>query len=97
MATHQAIFAEPLSHEEGGPHITSRRWPAGGAAAARHWQCRRLRCLYRRLRSELSVRGDRVPDTHLAAVLRQHGAKTINTRDRDFRKSEGLTVLEPLG
>ena len=53
--------------------------------------------MYRRLRGELSVRGDRVPDTHLAAVLRQHGAKTINTRDRDFRKSEGLTVLEPLG
>ena len=53
--------------------------------------------MYRRLRSELSVRGDRVPDTHLAAVLRQHRAKTINTRDRDFRKSEGLTVHDPLG
>ena len=94
MATHQTIFAEPLSHDE--LHITS--MPSGSAASARHWQFRRLRCLYRRLRSELPARGDRVPDTHPAAVLRQHGAKTINTRDREFRKSEGgLTVLEPLG
>ena len=45
----------------------------------------------------MSVRADRVTNTHRAAVLRQHGAKTINTRDRDFRKSEGLTVLVLLG
>ena len=76
-------------------HITSML--PGGAASARHWQFRRLRCLRRRLRSEVSVRADRVTNTHRAAVLRQHGAKTISTRDRDFRKSEGLTVLEPLG
>ena len=76
-------------------HITSML--PGGAASARHWQFRRLRCLRRRLRSEVSVRADRVTNTHRAAVLRQHGAKTISTRDRDFRKSEGLTGLEPLG
>jgi uncharacterized protein len=41
------------------------------------------------------VRGNDVPDAHLAALMRQHGVATIYTRDRDFRRFEDLRVEDP--
>ena len=35
------------------------------------------------------------PDAHLVALMRQHGVSTIYTRDRGFRRFDGLTVLDP--
>ena len=32
------------------------------------------------------IRGNLVPDAHLAVLLRQHGVRTLYTRDADFRK-----------
>lgn len=40
--------------------------------------------------------GNAVPDAHLAALMRQHGVATIYTRDRDFRRFEGIRVEDPL-
>jgi predicted nucleic acid-binding protein len=37
----------------------------------------------------------RVPDAHLAALLRQHGVKTLYTRDSDFRKLAFLEIRDP--
>lgn len=45
--------------------------------------------------SEVSARGNLVPDTHLVALMRQHGIDTIWTADRDFRRFDGLTVRNP--
>ena len=42
------------------------------------------------------MRGNLVPDAHLAALLLQHGVGTLYTRDRDFRKFSGLAVRDPL-
>jgi len=42
------------------------------------------------------VRGNLVPDAHLAAVLRQHGVVTLYTHDRDFRKFDFLRAIDPL-
>ncbi|MBV9279634.1 MAG: PIN domain-containing protein [Chloroflexi bacterium] len=42
------------------------------------------------------IRGNDVPDAHLATLMRQHGVDTIYTRDRDFRRYEGITVRDPL-
>jgi toxin-antitoxin system PIN domain toxin len=42
------------------------------------------------------ARGKLVPDVHLAALLRQHGVKTLYTRDRGFRRFEFLEVRDPL-
>jgi hypothetical protein len=36
-----------------------------------------------------------VPDAHLAALMRQHGARLIHTRDRGFRRFDGIDVLDP--
>lgn len=93
MATHQAIFTKPLSHEEAARNVDSllalpqlRVIDEGPDFWAR----------YRKVTQEAPVRGNLVPDAHLVAVLRQHGVKTIYTRDRDFRKFSGSKVIDPL-
>jgi hypothetical protein len=40
-------------------------------------------------------RGNDIPDGHLVALMRQHGARTIYTRDRDFRRYDGITAIDP--
>ncbi|MFN0071020.1 MAG: TA system VapC family ribonuclease toxin [Chloroflexota bacterium] len=40
-------------------------------------------------------RGNDVPDSHLAALMRQHGVAMIYTRDRDFRKFDGIETRDP--
>lgn len=40
-------------------------------------------------------RGNDVPDAHVAALMRQHGVRLIYTRDRDFRRFDGLDARDP--
>ena len=40
-------------------------------------------------------RGNDVPDAHIAALMRQHGVRLIYTRDRDFRRFDGIDVRDP--
>ena len=40
-------------------------------------------------------RGNDVPDAHLAALMRQHGVRLIYTRDRDFRRFDGIDARDP--
>lgn len=51
---------------------------------------------FRELIVQHRARGKLVPDVHLAALLRQHGVKTLYTRDRDFRRFEFLDVRDPV-
>lgn len=51
---------------------------------------------YRTTTAEVPTRGNLVPDAHLAALLRQHGVKTLYTHDRDFLKFSFLDVRDPL-
>ena len=51
---------------------------------------------YRDLTAGLPVRGNLVPDAHIAAILRQHGIRTLYTHDRDFVKFPFLEVHDPL-
>lgn len=41
------------------------------------------------------TRGNDVPDAHLAALMRQHGVRLIYTRDRGFRRFDGITARDP--
>lgn len=43
------------------------------------------------------ARGNLVPDAHLAALMRQHGVRMIYTRDRGFRRFDGIDVVDPVG
>jgi toxin-antitoxin system PIN domain toxin len=40
-------------------------------------------------------RGNDVPDAHLAALMRQHGVRLVYTRDRDFRRFDGIDARDP--
>ncbi len=51
--------------------------------------------VYRSITDTLLVRGNLVPDAHLAALLLEHGVRRIYTRDRDFRKFDGLKAIDP--
>jgi len=42
-------------------------------------------------------RGNQVPDTHLAALMRQNGVRILYTRDRGFRRFDFLDVRDPFG
>jgi predicted nucleic acid-binding protein len=51
--------------------------------------------VYREVTGAFPVRGNLVPDAHLAALLRQHGGQRLYTADADFRKFAFLEVLDP--
>lgn len=42
------------------------------------------------------VRGNLVPDAHLAAILRRHEVRRFYTADADFRRFPFLDVRNPL-
>jgi uncharacterized protein len=41
------------------------------------------------------VRGNDVPDAHLAALMRQNGVRMIYTQDRGFRRFDGIQAQDP--
>ena len=51
--------------------------------------------VYRGLTADLPVRGNQLPEAHLAAILRQHGVTTLCTYDRDFCKFGFLILRDP--
>ena len=42
-----------------------------------------------------SARGNDIPDAHIVALMRQHGVRLIYTRDRGFRRFDGIEVVDP--
>ena len=92
ISTHPSIFARPLAPQD-----------ALGNVAALLGQPR-VRVLaeadgflevYRDVTGAFPVRGNLVPDAHLAALLLQNGVRTIYTNDADFRKFDFLDVRNP--
>ncbi len=51
---------------------------------------------YTQVTDGITVRGNLVPDAHLATILRQHGVTRIYTADTDFLKFQFLEVINPL-
>lgn len=93
IATHSAVFSRPLAPAEAManvqsllslPHVRTLGEEPG------FWD------LYRATAEPVNPRGSLVPDTHLAALLRQHGVGMLYTRDRDFRRFDFLSVVDPL-
>jgi hypothetical protein len=92
MATHPRIFTAPLTPAEalgnvealaGLPHVRLLGEEPGFLG------------VYREVTGSFPVRGNLVPDAHLASLLRQHGVRTLFTRDTDFRKFAFLDVRDP--
>ena len=50
---------------------------------------------YREVTRDLQVRGNLVPDAHLATILRQHSVRTLYTADAGLRRYAFLDVRDP--
>jgi toxin-antitoxin system PIN domain toxin len=92
MATHPRIFAAPLAPSEalgnvqalaGLPHVRLLAEEPGFLE------------VYRDVTNAFPVRGNLVPDAHLASLLKQHGVRTLFSRDTDFRKFGFLDLRDP--
>jgi hypothetical protein len=94
IATHAAVFEHPLSPEEAMSNMESLlNLPHARVLTEEEgfWE------IYREVTAQVPTRGNLVPDSHLAALLRQHGVETIYTHDRDFLKFPFLDVRDPFG
>ena len=93
IATPPSIFDEPLTQEEAMANVeTLLSLPQCRCLAEEDgfWET------WRAPTGEVSVRGNLVPDAHLAALLRFHGVRRLYTHDRDFRRFDFLDVRDPL-
>jgi toxin-antitoxin system PIN domain toxin len=92
IATHPSIFAAPLSPREAQANVDALlalpRVRALGEAQE-FWTA------YLAL-TDAPVRGNLVPDAHLAALLLEHGVHLLYSHDRDFLKFPTLRVEDPL-
>ena len=91
IATHPGIFGSPLSPGEAEANIDTLlalpRVRVLGEGAG-FWPA------YQAL-TDAPVRGNLVPDAHLAALLLEHGVHLLYSRDRDFLKFPTLRVEDP--
>jgi toxin-antitoxin system PIN domain toxin len=92
IATHPRIFSSPLSPPEAlgnvsallaQPHVRAVSELDGFLDAYAH------------VSGTTPVRGNLVPDAHLAAILLQHGVRTLYSHDRDFRRFPSLDLRDP--
>ena len=93
ILTHPSVFDHPLSPNEAMTNVeTLLNLPHARFLSEDEgfWT------VYRAVTSELPIRGNLVPDAHLAALLRYHGVKTLYSHDRDFLKFPFLDVRDPL-
>jgi toxin-antitoxin system PIN domain toxin len=92
IATHPGVFQRPLSPGDAVanleplvrlPHVRMLAEEEG------YWE------VYREVTQGMVIRGNLVMDAHLAALLRQHGIRSLYTNDSDFRKFRFLEVRNP--
>jgi uncharacterized protein len=91
ISTHPAIFTSPQTPEQAASAITGLLQRPNVRAPAEQdgfWD------IYRAT-ADNQTRGNHVPDTHLAALMRQHGVNIIYTRDRDLRRYETVDARDP--
>lgn len=92
IATHPNVFDRPLEPAAARENLdallrrTHVRCPGEGGS---FWR------IYRDTVEDDVVRGNLVPDSHIAALMREHGVGTIWTADRDFRRFPGITARDP--
>lgn len=91
IVTHPGIMPAPLSPADAMANISALlerphvRTPGEGSG---FW------ALFRSTARD-DTAGNHVPDAHIASLMRQHGVATIYTRDRDFRRYDGIEMRDP--
>ena len=94
IATHPRIFAAPLTHSEA---LANLRRLLDRPNVRMVSEKPDFLDLYAEVTGRVPVRGNLVPDAHLATILLQNGIRTLYTNDVDFRRFEFLSPRNPLG
>lgn len=92
ISTHPHIFSSPLSPQEAIQNIeTLRTLPHVRFIheGDQFWDH------YSEISHGQVIRGNLVPDAHIAALLHEKGVRRIYSRDRDFLKFPFLKVIDP--
>jgi hypothetical protein len=92
IATHSAIFEQPLAPDEAAANIESLLGRPNVRALG---EIEGFWAVFRSVARGVVVRGNLVPDAHIVTLLLQHGVTTLWTHDRDFRKFEELQTRDP--
>jgi uncharacterized protein len=92
IATHPGIFSAPLTPAEALRNVDGLVALPNVRVVAEEPDFLNI---YREVTGDFPVRGNLVPDAHLAALLKQHGVRVLYTRDADFRKFPFLQVRDP--
>jgi uncharacterized protein len=91
IATHPGILPRPLRPRDALDNLSdliALRHVRTPGEAAGFWK------LYRDTAGD-QLRGNDIPDAHLATLMRQHGVRVIYTRDRDYRRFDGIEARDP--
>jgi toxin-antitoxin system PIN domain toxin len=91
IATHPAIFPNPYTAEQAVAAITDLLDRANVRTPSEHDGFWGLYCST----TDAQTRGNHIPDAQLAALMRQQGVTVIYTRDRDFRRYDGIDARDP--
>lgn len=92
MATHPGIFGAPLGPDEAMDNVTSLLALPHVRAVS---EAEGFLEAYAHVAGDVVVRGNLVPDAHVAAILFQHGVGTLYSNDRDFLKFRSIDVRDP--
>jgi hypothetical protein len=92
ISTHSGIFAAPLSPAEALRNVEALSTRSHVRLLAEEDG---FLDIYREVTGSFPVRGNLVPDAHLASLLKQHGVRKLYTRDGDFKKFSFLEVADP--
>lgn len=94
VSTHHKVFPSPLSADQAmrflQPFLTSPRFEIL-QAGARHWSV-----LSDILSGVVNPSGNLFFDLRTVALMREHGVRSIYTRDADFFRFRKLEVIDPL-
>ena len=92
ISTHPSLFAAPLTPAEALNNIAALlALPHARVVSEQDG----FMDAYTHVTDNMAVRGNLVPDAHIAAILFQNGVRTLYSNDRDFRKFESLQVRDP--
>jgi toxin-antitoxin system PIN domain toxin len=92
LATHPSVFRRPLSLDLAIANLEdllTRPQVRTPGEDDGFWP------LLREVLAEGGARGNLVTDAHLVTLMRRYGVRTILTRDRDFRRFDGIRALDP--
>jgi uncharacterized protein len=92
VSTHSSVFARPLAFADAAQNVErllARRHVRAPGEDQGFWR------MFSTVAAEAPTRGNLVTDAHLVALMRQYGVRTIVTRDRDFRRFDGIKAHDP--